>query len=138
MIDILIKDENNYNRKCLFDSDIIIDILKNNIHIIEFIKKLKSENSYFFYSPVSKAEVYSGAFINEIDNIDLFFNQFSCIHITDSIGKQAGLFLNKYRLSDNISLGDSLIAATAYYYDLYLLTQNIRHYPMPEIRVIKP
>lgn len=60
------------------------------------------------------------------------------IYITDSIVKKVCLFLNKYILSNNIISGVSLIAATEYCYDLYLLTQNIRHYPMPEIRVIKP
>ncbi len=129
---------NKYNIQYLFDSDIIIDILKNDIYIINYIKKLKKKNSNFFYSPVSKTEIFAGAFKDEFDKINLFFNQLTCIQITDCIGEQSGLFLNQYGKSHNIGLGDVLIAATAFYYDLYLLTRNVKHYPMPEVRVVKP
>ena len=37
-----------------------------------------------------------------------------------------------------IGFRSALIAATSYYYNIYLLTQNIKHYPMPEVKVIKP
>ena len=138
MFDILHERKKEYNIQYLFDSDIIIDILKNDIYIINYIKKLKIKNSNFFYSPVSKAEIFAGAFKDEFDKINLFFNQFKCIQITDHIGEQSGLFLNQYRKSHNIGIGDALIAATAFYYDLYLLTRNFKHYPMPEVRVVKP
>ena len=138
MFDILNEEKKYNNQRYLFDSDIIIDILKNDKYLINYVKKLKEESSTLFYSPVSKAEIFAGAFKDEFDKINLFFNQFTCIQITDSIGEQAGLFLNQYRKSHNIGLGDALIAATAFYYDLYLLTRNTKHYPMPEVRVIKP
>ena len=138
MFDSLNQEKKDNNLRYLFDSDIIIDILKNNKHLIDYIKKLKEEKSTFFYSPISKAEIFAGAFKDEFDKINLFFNQFTCIQIADSIGEQASLFLNQYRKSCNIGLGDALIAATAFYYDLYLLTRNTKHYPMPEVRVIKP
>ncbi|MBC8388347.1 MAG: type II toxin-antitoxin system VapC family toxin [Actinobacteria bacterium] len=138
MFDVLHEEKKEYNIQYLFDSDIIIDILKNDIYIINYIKKLKIKNSNFFYSPVSKAEIFAGAFKDEFDKINLFFNQLTCIQITDRIGEQSGLFLNQYSKSHNIGLGDVLIAATAFYYDLYLLTRNVKHYPMPEVRVVKP
>jgi len=136
--DILHKEKNDHTLRYLFDSDIIIDILRNDINIKIYVKNLKNNNSNFFYSPVSKAEIFAGAFKDEIDKIHLLFNQLTCIHITDIIGEKAGLFLNHYRKSHNIGLGDALIAATAFFYDLHLLTRNIKHYPMPEVKVIRP
>ena len=138
MTDILHEDKNDYTLRYLLDSDIIIDILRNDINVKSYVKKLKINNSNFFYLPVSKAEIFAGAFKDEIDKINLFFNQFTCIQVTDIIGEKAGLFLNKYRKSHNIGLGDALMAATAFHYDLYLLTRNIKHYPMSEVKVIRP
>jgi len=138
VLDILHEEKNDYSLRYLLDSDIIIDILRNDIYVINCVKKLKIKNSNFFYSPVSKAEIFAGAFKDETDKINLFFNQFTCIQVTDIIGEKAGLFLNQYRKSHNIGLGDALIAATAFYYNLYLLTRNIKHYPMPEVRAAKP
>jgi len=132
------EEKKDYNLRYLFDSDIIIDILRNDIYIKNYVKKLKIKNPNFFYSPVSKAEIFAGAFKYETDKINLFFNQFKCIQVTDIIGEKAGLFLNQYRKSHNIGLGDALIAATAFYYNLYLLTRNIKHYPMSEVKIVKP
>jgi len=138
MFDILNEEKKYNNQRYLFDSDIIIDILKNDKYLINYVKKLKEESSTLFYSPVSKAEIFAGAFKDEFDKINLFFNQFTCIQITDSIGEQAGLFLNQYRKSCNIGLGDALIAATAFYYGFYLITRNTKHYPMEEVKIIEP
>lgn len=138
MTDILNKGRNNKDQRYLIDSDIIIDILKNDINTKIYVKNLIINNSSLFYSPVSKAEIFTGAFKNETDQINLFFNQLTCIQITDIIGEKAGLFLNQYRKSHNIGLGDALIAATAFYYDLNLLTRNIKYYPMPEVKVVRP
>jgi predicted nucleic acid-binding protein len=138
MFDILHEEKKDYNLRYLFDSDIIIDILRNDIYIKNYVKKLKIKSPDFFYSPVSKAEIFAGAFKDEADKINLFFNQLTCIQVTDSIGEQAGLFLNQYRKSHNIGLGDALIAATAFYYGFYLITRNTKHYPMEEVKIIEP
>lgn len=138
MTNILHEEKNDYSLRYLFDSDIIIDILRNDINIKNYVKNLKSKNSNFFYSPVSKAEIFAGAFKNEFNKINLLFNQLTSIQLTDTIGEMAGKFLNQYRKSHNIGLGDALIAATASCYNLNLLTRNIKHYPMPEVIIIKP
>ncbi len=122
----------------LIDSDIIIEILKGNNQITDAFKMLDADDSNIYYSPVSRAEILAGAFEKEKDDINIFFNQMICLDLTDNIGEKAGDFLNKYRKSHNIGLGDAIIAATAYKYDLLLLTQNIKHYPMSEVMVVKP
>lgn len=128
---------NTKSSNFLLDSDIIIDFLKGDILIADFIMKI-GEQSNLFYSPLSKAEIYSGAFPDEYEKISLFFDRLQSIDITDDIGEKAGILLNKYRKSHNIGIVDSLIAATAIYYNLNLVTGNIKHYPMQEVTIIDP
>jgi predicted nucleic acid-binding protein len=128
---------NTKSSNFLLDSDIIIDFLKGDTLITGFMVKIKEESN-LFYSPLSKAEIYSGAFQNEYEKISLFFDKLQSIDITDPIGEKAGILLNKYRKSHNIGIVDSLIAATAIYYNLKLITRNIKHYPMPEVIIINP
>lgn len=122
----------------LIDSDVIIDVLRGNDYIINAFRKLKKDDSSIYYSPVSKAEVFAGAFEKEKDNIEMFFNQMVCLEITETIGEKAGDYLSQYRKSHNTGLGDALLAATAWQYDLLLVTQNAKHYPMSEINILKP
>lgn len=122
----------------LLDSDIIVDLLRGDPFITDFVIKIKEKSSLLYYSPVSKAEVYAGAFENEYKKIGLLFSQLQSIDITDPIGEKAGMLLNKYRKTHNIGIVDSLIAATAIYYDLKLITRNVKHYPMPEVSIINP
>jgi predicted nucleic acid-binding protein len=119
----------------LIDSDIIIEILRGNKKIKASFDAIKSHNTNIYYSPVSKAEIFAGAFEKEKDDIKIFFNQMLCLDITDTVGEKAGNFLNSFSKSHNIGLGDALMAATAILYGLELITQNIRHYPMPDITI---
>lgn len=119
----------------LIDSDIIIEILRGNKKIKSSFDVIKSHNPNIYYSPVGKAEIFAGAFEKEKDDIKLFFNQMLCLDITAAIGEKAGNFLNTFKKSHNIGLGDALIAATAILYELELITQNIKHYPMPGITI---
>ncbi len=119
----------------LIDSDIIIEILRGNKGINSSFNEIKSHNPNIYYSPVSKAEIFAGAFEKEIDDIKIFFNQMLCLDITAAIGEKAGNFLNSFNKSHNIGLGDALIAATAILYGLDLITQNIKHYPMSGIAI---
>lgn len=74
----------------LLDSDVIIDLLKGVPFITDFVVKIK-EKSNLYYSPLSKVEVYAGAFENEYGKIGLLFSQLRSIDITDPIGEKAGM-----------------------------------------------
>ena len=118
--------------KILLDSDVIINILKKRR---ETIDKLTSfENSEFYISPITIAEVYTGARDNEIEQIKELFSYFIHLDINSKIGEITGNYANQFRKAFNgISLEDYMIAGTAKYYNLKLWTYNLKHYPMRDL-----
>jgi predicted nucleic acid-binding protein len=56
--------------------------------------------------------------------------------VTKEIAKKAGQYKRVYREKGvTLSLPDVVIAAIAISHNLTLVTDNLRHYPMPEIRI---
>jgi predicted nucleic acid-binding protein len=62
----------------------------------------------------------------------------SALDVTQAIGRQAAAYLRQYRRSHNLELGDALVAATAANAGVELVTRNLKHYPMTDIRVSVP
>ncbi|MCL4870419.1 MAG: PIN domain-containing protein [Anaerolineae bacterium] len=56
----------------------------------------------------------------------------------ENVARIAGDYMNQYRKTHKLDLGDAVIAATAKVTDSVLYTRNGRHYPMVDIKVIIP
>ena len=56
----------------------------------------------------------------------------------EEIAEQAGIWRQEYK-SKGQSLGtpDTVIAATAYLSDFLLVTNNVKDYPMPELKLLR-
>jgi predicted nucleic acid-binding protein len=67
-----------------------------------------------------------------------FLNTLTCYPFNATLADLAGEMICRYR-SQGITLDkpDAMIAVTAIYHDLVLLTYNTRHFPMPELRLYK-
>jgi len=115
----------------VFDTDIIIWILRNRGDIIKQSERLIEEtNGYIYITPIQIAEIYAGARKKELIQIEKLLNSFKKIDINEEIGRLAGEFMNKYRKSHNVELADSLIASSCKVYGFKLWTLNKKHYPM--------
>ena len=60
------------------------------------------------------------------------------VPVSEKIASLAGEFLNTYRRSHGVELADALIAASAIEIQALLLTRNLKHYPMPAVRLLRP
>jgi predicted nucleic acid-binding protein len=49
------------------------------------------------------------------------------------VGRQAGLYLQRYRRSHGVEVADALIAANAVASRAQLWTRNRKHYPMKDV-----
>ena len=115
----------------VFDTDVLIWILRGKREIIQKAEKLINEtNGYIYITPIQIAEIYAGARKNELKHIEKFLNSFRKVAIDEEIGKISGEFMNTYRKSHNVELADSLIAACCKVYGFKLWTLNKKHYPM--------
>lgn len=123
----------------LLDSNLVIDILRGNTTTLIVVERLDRAGNVFCVCDIVLAEVLTG--VHEGDRpVTLDFLR-SCHFLASSreIGEQAGLWRFAYaRRGVSLSVPDLVIAATASVYDATLLTRNVRHFPMPEVRVLSP
>jgi len=122
----------------LLDSDVIIAWLRGNQPVAGTVIRLLEQGHGLLWTPVSIAEIFAGARINESAQLESLFQILETLPISQPIGKRAGHYLQKYSKSHSLELGDALIAASACTADLSLWTINKKHYPMPEIRLFSP
>jgi predicted nucleic acid-binding protein len=118
----------------LIDSDIAIEILRGRNHtILSAWHALADSEASIFYSPVTSAEVWGGAFAEEFPLVMRFFRPLICLPPDYETSYHAGDLLRRYRKSHNLEVPDAMIAATAIQHHAALWTRNRKHYPMPQI-----
>jgi predicted nucleic acid-binding protein len=66
---------------------------------------------------------------------EAFLDNLYCFDITRSIGARAGSLRYAWAQQGiTLSTSDTIIAATALAHNLVLMTDNLKHYPMPELK----
>ncbi len=109
----------------LFDSNIIIDLLANEITVRNFILKAHEENKPIYFSTVSVCEIYSGSDNGETETLDKLFTADKCIEVSLAISREAGLLRRSIlRKKQKIKTPDAIIAATAKCHNLCLVTRD--------------
>jgi len=118
----------------LVDSDILIDVSRGtNQTVVSKWMDLSDSDAAVLYSAVSLAELWAGARPNEHAGLNDLFGALTCAPIDEEVGRRAGVFLRKYRLSHGVEVADALIAAGAVANKAELWTRNRKHYPMSEV-----
>lgn len=119
--------------RVLVDTDVIIECLRGNEFVVNELLKTKNKEGTIFFSPINKAEVFSGLRPNEKTKTVDFFRACECLPVTEEIGEKAGEYLAFFRKSHSLELADALIAATCFVHKTRLFTLNLRHYPMKDL-----
>ncbi len=122
----------------LLDSDVIIAWLRGSESVAGAVMNLLESGHNLLWTPVSVAEIFAGTRKTESARVEALFLILETLPISETIGKEAGRYLQKYSKSHSLELGDALIAASASVADLSLWTLNKKHYPMPEVRLFRP
>jgi len=119
----------------LVDSDILIEVSRGrNAEVISNWLALSRSDVAILYSPVSVAELWAGARPSESEALSSLFRALSCAELDSEVGRQAGAYLQRFRRSHGVELGDALIAASAVANHAALWTRNRKHYPMKELK----
>lgn len=122
--------------KYLLDSDVSIWIMRGNEKMIDMVSKLTG-NSPAVISILTVAEIYKNSLPSEESSNQRFFELHNQLSVDFSVARIAGEYWQKYR-SINSNIVDYLIAATCKDRRLVLLTRNVKHFPMKDIKVIDP
>lgn len=118
----------------LTDSDILIEVSRGRDKaLVSRWLELGRSDTLILFSPVSVAELWTGARSSEHAALEALFNALTCVPVDAAVGRRAGDYLRRYRKSHAVELGDALIASSAVATGARLWTRNRKHYPMPEL-----
>jgi predicted nucleic acid-binding protein len=112
----------------LVDTDVLIDVSRNNEGAIDYLEQLDDSWSL---SIITALELIVGARNKkEVTQIDRLVAVYSAIPLTADIGQSSYALLSQFAKSHGLRVFDSLIAATAIKEDLTLVTKNKKHFQM--------
>lgn len=120
-------------KRILFDSDVLIEYLRDNPDVSNDIEALMGSDSLLAITPVTEAEIRRGMRSHERQKTDKVLRIFECLAMNRTVGERAGDFLRKFGKSHGLEMPDALIAASAVVHRFALCTFNWKHYPMSEL-----
>jgi predicted nucleic acid-binding protein len=111
--------------KIILDTNILIEILKNNTKTIEEVEKF----NIHYISAITKMELFYGALNKqELAKITKFIALFNIIPLNEHISDISTNLIYQYAKSHTLDIPDSLIAATSLYTNYPLLTYNTKDF----------
>ncbi len=119
----------------LLDTNVLILHFRNRPKITTLLSQWGATGSLFI-SVVTRTEILAGMRPHEEQRTKVLFNALTSLPIDTMIADRAGRFIYQYaRKGIQLSLPDVQIAATALEYDLTLVTTNVKHFPMPNLKL---
>jgi len=120
----------------LLDTSVIIDVLNGKHNRDALLKGLLSQGDLIACCAVNISEVYAGMRPKEETKTEAFLQSLDYYEINWEVAKRAGLLKRDYsKKGQTLSLPDTTIAAVALEYNLTLITDNVKHYPMPQLKL---
>ena len=111
----------------LCDTDIIIELYRNNEQIITELRKISEEN--IAISVITAGELFFGALNKrELKQIEKDIKCLDLKFIDYEVSKVFYNLMLEYSLSHRLSIPDAFIASTAIVHDLELFTLNVKHF----------
>lgn len=125
--------------KIVIDTNIIIDHEKGKSLILEKYLKLQKENKIrVIISAVTVFEFYSSQLLIDkqyFNDTEILFSFFKIQEVNNEIARLAAEINRHCNLYKKIGLGDILIAATALYLEVPLLTKNKKDFKLiPDLK----
>jgi predicted nucleic acid-binding protein len=112
----------------LVDTDVMVDLTRNNQAAIEYVDRLRGRWSI---STITSLELIAGARNQrETAEIDLILSAYPSVPPSEEIARRAYYLMKTYARSHGLRTFDSLIAATALEEGLTLATKNRKHFHM--------
>jgi predicted nucleic acid-binding protein len=121
----------------LLDSSVMIDALRFRRGRHEWLTSLIEQGHQLACCAINVAEVYSGMRYNEAGITAAFIGSLAYLDIEREAARKAGeLRLEWQRKGRTLSLPDAMIGAVALSGGFVLATDNIKHFPMPDLKLL--
>ena len=120
------------------DSDILIWHLRGERRAARLLQKLSAEPGIELWTgALQRAEVVFFMRPQEQSATLSFLSRFRTESVTREVVDAAGAFYRHWHPSHGIDVNDAILAATVAATGGKIYTQNLKHYPMPDIAVLK-
>jgi predicted nucleic acid-binding protein len=120
----------------LLDSDVIIWHLRGHKEVTEMLRDLQ-RFGLPACSALSVLEVQLGVKKGEEEKTDRFLRSLRIFDVNREIANKAAQLIREYRATGvTIDLPDAVIASTCVLHDLTLVTYNVKHYPITEMKFL--
>lgn len=122
---------------CILDTDIAIDFLRRRDYAQKLLENWAGEG-LLAISTLTHLEIYQGIKAGEEGATNAFLDGLISVVVDVPIARRAGTMLGEFRSKGmTIGIADAIIAATALQFGTPLLTNNVEHYPFPNLKVIR-
>lgn len=119
----------------LVDSNLLIDALRGRQDRQSYLADMNAKHD-LAVTAINVAELYAGVRPNEMPSLEAILQPMDVFALTESLARQAGLLKNAWaRRGRMLTLDDAIIAAVAISHNIPLLTDNVRDFPMPELKL---
>jgi predicted nucleic acid-binding protein len=121
----------------LLDSTILIDALNNRYGRSQFLTQLSQQDILLACCAVNVTELYMGMRPGEEAKTKRLLRSLEFYPITWEVAQLAGDLFRQWRQKgQTLSYTDVTIAAVALTHELVLVTDNRKHFPMPELEIV--
>jgi tRNA(fMet)-specific endonuclease VapC len=121
----------------LLDSNVIIDALNSRRDRPHLLAELAGRGILLACCSVNVTEVYMGMRRGEEAKTERLLYSLEFYPVTWEVARLAGdLFRHWQRMGQTLALSDVSIAAVALANELTLVTDNRKHFPMPELQIL--
>lgn len=121
---------------CLLDTSVIVDALNDKRNRRTLLLELLNEGHLLACCAINVGEVYAGMLPKEEQATEEFLRSLEYYPITWPVARLAGLLKRDHaRKGKTLNIADATIAAVAIAYELTLLTDNVKDFPMRELRL---
>ncbi|MGH9316942.1 MAG: type II toxin-antitoxin system VapC family toxin [Thermoanaerobaculia bacterium] len=124
--------------RAYIDSDILIWHLRGEPEAAGLLRRLSRERGTELWTgALQRAEVIFFMRPQEETATLSFLSRFKTEPVTQEAVDAAGAFYREWHPSHGIDVNDAILAATASITGGKIYTRNLKHYPMPDIAVLK-
>jgi predicted nucleic acid-binding protein len=121
----------------LLDSNVIIDSLNSRKDRPRLLAELAGRGILLACCSVNVTEVYMGMRVGEEAKTERLLHSLEFYPVSWEAARLAGdLFRQWQRKGQTLALSDVTIAAVAIANRLPLMTDNLKHFPMPELQIL--
>lgn len=122
----------------LLDSTVVIDWLNGIPEAAALLSDLVLRGHTLALNATGVAEIYSGLAKDELPPADRLVDDCEYWDLIPEDAVLAGAYRYKYaRQGITLNVPDTLMAAQAVNRDAILVTGNIKHFPMPELKLLR-